>query len=69
MLKLKILNLLILWRVSSTESTVFIADFNADVGTDIDTWKCVIGQHRVGGKLKGTEGISCHSVAATDSAS
>ena len=30
-------------RVSPTESTVLMADFNAHVGTDTDTWKGVIG--------------------------
>ena len=38
-----------LLRVSLTESTVPMRDFNAHVGTDIDTWKGVIGKHGVTG--------------------
>ena len=34
-------------RVSPIESPVF--HFNARVGTDTDTWKCVIGKHEVTG--------------------
>ena len=36
-------------RVSATESTVLMGDFNAHVGTDIDMWKSVIGKHGVTG--------------------
>ena len=36
-----------LLRESVTESTVFMGDFNAHVGTDTDTWKDVIGKHGV----------------------
>ena len=38
-----------LLRVSATESTVLMGDFNAHVGTDTDTWKSVIGKHEVTG--------------------
>ena len=38
-----------LLRVSATESTVLMGDFNARVGTDTDTWKGVIGKHGVTG--------------------
>ena len=54
-----------LLRVSATESTVLMGDFNAHVGTDTDTWKGVIGKHGVTG-LNENEGIYCSSVAATD---
>ena len=30
-------------RVSPTESTVLMEDFNSHVGTDTDTWKGVVG--------------------------
>ena len=36
-----------LLRVSATESTVLMGDFNAHVGTDTDTGKGVIGKHGV----------------------
>ena len=36
-------------RVSPSESTVHMGDFNAHVGTDTDTWKGVIGKHGVTG--------------------
>ena len=36
-----------LLRVLATESTVLMGDFNAHVGTDTDTRKCVIGKHGV----------------------
>ena len=36
-----------LLRVSPTESTVLMGDFNVHVGTDTDTWKGVIGKHGV----------------------
>ena len=36
-----------LLQVSPTESTVLMGDFNAQVGTDIVTWKGVIGKHGV----------------------
>ena len=36
-----------LLRVSPTESTVLMRDFNAHVGTDTDTWKGVIGKYGV----------------------
>ena len=39
----------VLLRVSATESTVLMEDFNAHVGTDTDTWKGVIGKHRITG--------------------
>ena len=39
----------VLLRVSATESTVLMGDFNAHVGTDKDTWKGVIGKHAVTG--------------------
>ena len=39
----------VLLRVSATESTVLMGDFNAHVGTDTDTWKGVIGKHGVTG--------------------
>ena len=42
-----------LQRVSPTESTVLIADFNADVGTDTGTWKGGIGRHKVAGMKNG----------------
>ena len=38
-----------LLRVSPTESTVLMGDFNAHVGTETDTWKGVIGKHGVTG--------------------
>ena len=38
-----------LLRVSATEFTVLMGDFNAHVGTDTDTWKGVIGKHGVTG--------------------
>ena len=38
-----------LLRVSATESTVLMGDFNTHVGTDTDTWKGVIGKHGVTG--------------------
>ena len=38
-----------LLRVSATEPTVLMGDFNAHVGTDTDTWKGVIGKHGVTG--------------------
>ena len=38
-----------LLRVSPTESTVLMGDFNAHVGTDTDMWKGVIGKHGVTG--------------------
>ena len=38
-----------LLRVSSTESTVLIVEFNAYVGTETDTWKGMIGKHGVTG--------------------
>ena len=38
-----------LLRVSATESTVLMGDFNANVGTDTDTWKSVIEKHGVTG--------------------
>ena len=34
-----------LLRVSPTESSVLMEDFNAHVGTDSDTWNSVIGKH------------------------
>ena len=36
-----------LLRVSATESTVLMGDFNTHVGTNTDTWKGVIGKHGV----------------------
>ena len=39
-----------LLRVSATESTVFMGDFNVNVGTD--TWKGVIGKHGVTGLIE-----------------
>ena len=38
-----------LLRVSPTESSVLTGDFVAHVGTDLDTWKGVIGKHEVTG--------------------
>ena len=38
-----------LLRVSQTEYTVLMGDFNANVGTDEHTWKGVIGKHEVTG--------------------
>ena len=38
-----------LLRVSPTESTVLMRDFNAHVGTDTDTWNGVIRKHGVNG--------------------
>ena len=38
-----------LLRVSPTESTVLMGDFNAHVGTNTDTWKGEIGKHGVTG--------------------
>ena len=35
-----------LLRVSPTESTVLMGDFNASIGTDTNTWKDVIGKHK-----------------------
>ena len=34
-----------LLRVSPTESTILMGDFNAHIGTDDETWKGVIGRH------------------------
>ena len=36
-----------LLRVSPTESTILIGDFNAHVGADTDTWKGVMAKHGV----------------------
>ena len=33
-------------RVRSRESTILLRDFNAHIGTDIESWKGVIGRHR-----------------------
>jgi len=38
-----------LLRVSTSESTVLMGDFNARIGTDTETWKGVIGRHGVSG--------------------
>jgi len=38
-----------LLRVSPSESTVLTGDFNAHIGTDTETWKCVIGRHGFSG--------------------
>ena len=38
-----------LLRVSPSESTVLMGDFNAHIRTDTDTWKSVMGRHEVPG--------------------
>ena len=56
-----------LLRVSTTESTLLMEDFNTHVGTDTDMWKDVIGKHGVTGLNE--NGRYLLQVAATDSAS
>ena len=47
-----------LLRVSATESTVLMGDFNAHVCTDTDTWNGVIGKHGV----VAARSIACHCI-------
>ena len=57
-----------LLRVSTTESTGLMGDFNAHVGTNTNTWKGVVGKHEVTGLIENGRYLFS-SVTATHSES